>query len=153
MPKATILVVDDEPLIRWSLTERFRGDGYDVLQADTGGGALERLAEGVDLVLLDYRLPDTDGLTVLRRIKAFDPAILVIMLTAFATAETAGEAIELGASHLASKPFNLDDISATVKGALAAAGSEPGVPASAAGEISASRGIVPALAPASGPTR
>ena len=153
MPKATILVVDDEPLIRWSLTERFRGEGYDVLQADTGGRALERLAEGVDLVLLDYRLPDTDGLTVLRRIKAFDPDVLVIVLTAYASAETAGEAIELGACHLASKPFNLDDISAMVEGALEAARRERAVPASPGGELSAQRGIVPALAPASGPTR
>ena len=67
MPKATILVVDDEPLIRWSLSERLKSEGYAVLEADTGRSALEKLAEGVDLVLLDYRLPDTDGVAVLRR--------------------------------------------------------------------------------------
>ena len=66
MPNATILVVDDEALIRWSLSERLKSDGYHVLEAETGGTALESLRDGVDLVLLDYRLPDTDGLTVLR---------------------------------------------------------------------------------------
>ena len=83
MPKATILVVDDEALIRWSLRERLKAEGYDVLEADTGRAALERVPEGVDLVLLDYRLPDTDGVTVLRKIKEFDQDILVILLTAY----------------------------------------------------------------------
>jgi DNA-binding NtrC family response regulator len=118
MSKATILVVDDEPLIRWSLTERFKADGYEVLEADTGRAALEKLPEGVDLVLLDYRLPDTDGVAVLRKIKEFDQDILVILLTAYASVETAVEAMKLGAYHFANKPFNLDDVSATVERAL-----------------------------------
>src|SRR5918994_5140759 len=59
MAHPTILVVDDEPLIRWSLTERLRSEPYEVLEAETGKGALDQLQEGVDLVLLDYRLPDT----------------------------------------------------------------------------------------------
>jgi CheY-like chemotaxis protein len=53
MTRPTILVVDDEALIRWSLTERLKGDGYDVLEAGTGREALDSLREGVDLVLLD----------------------------------------------------------------------------------------------------
>src|SRR5215216_2469532 len=118
MPNATVLVVDDEALIRWSLTERLKSDGYTVLEADTGKAALERLADGVDLVLLDYRLPDTDGVTILRKIKDFDQDILVILLTAYATVETAVEAMKLGAYHFANKPFNLDGISATVERAL-----------------------------------
>ena len=56
-----------EALIRWSLTERLKSEGYDVLEADTGRAALDQLAEGVDLVLLDYRLPDSDGVTILGR--------------------------------------------------------------------------------------
>jgi DNA-binding NtrC family response regulator len=118
MQNATILVVDDEALIRWSLSERLKGDGYDVVEAETGGAALERLRDGVDLVLLDYRLPDTDGLTVLREIKKFDPDILVILLTSFVSVETAVEAMKLGAFHYANKPFNLDEVSATVSRAL-----------------------------------
>jgi two-component system, NtrC family, response regulator AtoC len=118
MPNATILVVDDEQLIRWSLAERLRADGYDVVEAATGGEALERVADGVDLVLLDYKLPDIDGVRVLRTIKEGDPDILVILLTAFATIETAVEAMKIGAYHFANKPFNLDDISLTVAKAL-----------------------------------
>jgi DNA-binding NtrC family response regulator len=118
MSKATILVVDDEALIRWSLTERLKAEGYDVVEAETGRSALEQLPEGVDLVLLDFRLPDTDGVSVLRKIKEFDQDILVILLTAFASVETAVEAMKLGAYHFANKPFNLDEIAATVERAL-----------------------------------
>ena len=118
MPKATILVVDDEALIRWSLAERLKAEGYEVLEADTGHAAIEKLPEGVDLVLLDYRLPDTDGVSILRKIKEFDQDILVILLTAYATIETAVEAMKLGAYHFANKPFNLDDVAALVERAL-----------------------------------
>jgi two-component system response regulator AtoC len=118
MSKATILVVDDEALIRWSLTERLKADGYDLLEAATGQAALDRLVEGVDLVLLDYRLPDMDGVSVLRKIKEFDQDILVILLTAYASVETAVEAMKQGAYHFANKPFNLDEVAVTVERAL-----------------------------------
>jgi DNA-binding NtrC family response regulator len=118
MANATILVVDDEPLIRWSLSERLKAEGYEVVEADTGKAALEQLPRGVDLVLLDYRLPDTDGVSILRKIKEFDQDILVILLTAYANIETAVEAMKLGAYHFANKPFNLDEIAATVERAL-----------------------------------
>jgi two-component system response regulator AtoC len=114
----TILVVDDEPLIRWSLAERLRADGYEVTEAETGRAALDRIGDGVDLVLLDYKLPDIDGVTVLRKIKEHDPDILVVLLTAYATIETAVDAMKTGAYHFANKPFNLDDISLTVAKAL-----------------------------------
>ena len=118
MPKATILVVDDEALIRWSLAERLHAEGYEVLEAETGKAALEKLPEGVDLVLLDYRLPDTDGVSVLRQIKEFDQDVLVILLTAYASVDTAVEAMKLGAYHFANKPFNLDEVTAIVERAL-----------------------------------
>jgi DNA-binding NtrC family response regulator len=118
MSKATILVVDDEALIRWSLAERLKADGYDVVEADTGRAALEKLPEGVDLVLLDYRLPDADGVAILKKIKEFDQDILVILLTAYASVETAVEAMRLGAYLFANKPFNLDEVAATVERAL-----------------------------------
>lgn len=118
MQKAKILVVDDEALIRWSLTERLNTEGYEVVEAETGKAALEQLAEGIDLVLLDYRLPDTDGVSVLRKIKEVDQDVLVILLTAYATIDTAVEAMKLGAFHFANKPFNLDEVMATVERAL-----------------------------------
>jgi two-component system, NtrC family, response regulator AtoC len=118
MPNATILVVDDEALIRWSLTERLKSEGYQVLEADTGASALEKVHEGVDLVLLDYKLPDTDGVSVLRKIKQHNQDILVILLTAYASVETAVEAMKLGAYHFANKPFNLDEVAAIVERAL-----------------------------------
>ena len=118
MAHATVLVVDDEELIRWSLRERLKEEGYDVLEAGTGREALERFKSGVDLVLLDYRLPDIDGLAVLRELKAADPDVLVILLTSLVSVETAVEAMKLGAYHFANKPFNLDDVAALVSRAL-----------------------------------
>jgi two-component system response regulator AtoC len=118
MPNATVLIVDDEDLIRWSLRERLRGDGYDILEAGTGQTALEQFKEGVDLVLLDYRLPDMDGISILRELKKLDPDILVILLTSLVSVETAVEAMKLGAFHFANKPFNLDDVAGMVARAL-----------------------------------
>jgi two-component system response regulator AtoC len=125
MPKATILIVDDEALIRWSVRERLRADGYAVIEAGTGQEALDRLADGIDLVLLDYRLPDTDGLSVLRKIKERDQSILVVMLTAYASVDTAAQAMKYGAYHFAHKPFNLDEVAATVGRGLETARTQP----------------------------
>jgi two-component system, NtrC family, response regulator AtoC len=118
MRHAAILVVDDEDLIRWSLRERLSSDGYAIREAGTGAEAMDRFREGVDLVLLDYRLPDTDGLSLLREMKSLDPDVLVILLTSFVSVETAVEAMKLGAFHFANKPFNLDEVSAIVARAL-----------------------------------
>ncbi len=118
MQTPTILVVDDEQLIRWSLATRLTDAGYRVLEAETGKQALERHREGVDLVLLDYRLPDADGLSILKQIKEADPDTLVILLTAFSSVETAVEAMKAGAYHYANKPFNVDEIALLVEKAL-----------------------------------
>ena len=118
MPQATVLVVDDESLVRWSLSERLSQDGHRVVDAGTGREALERAAEGVDLVLLDYRLPDDDGLSILARLKERDRDLPVILLTAHQSVELAVEAMKGGAYHYANKPFNLDEVSMLVDKAL-----------------------------------
>ena len=89
MVTPTILIVDDEQLIRWSLSERLQQEGYRTVEAATAAEARAALRDPVDLVLLDYRLPDGDGLTLLKEIKQADPDTLVILLTAYASVETA----------------------------------------------------------------
>ncbi len=118
MQSPTILVVDDEPLIRFALNDRLTADGYRVVEAETAAEAVAKSREGVDLVLLDYKLPDGDGLTVLKQIKERDPDTLVILLTAQQSVELAVEAMKQGAHHYANKPFNLDEISILVAKAL-----------------------------------
>jgi DNA-binding NtrC family response regulator len=118
VPTPTILVVDDEQLIRWSLTTRLEQEGYRVLEAETAAQAHEKRREGVDLVLLDFKLPDADGLTVLKQIKQTSPDTLVIMLTGHASVETAVEAMKQGAFHYANKPFDVEEIALIVERAL-----------------------------------
>jgi len=118
MQTPTILVVDDEPLIRYALNDRLTDDGYRVVEAETAAGAIAKSRDGVDLVLLDYKLPDGDGLSVLKQIKQNDPDTLVILLTAHQSVELAVEAMKQGAYHYANKPFNLDELSMLVAKAL-----------------------------------
>ncbi|MFI5181462.1 MAG: sigma-54-dependent transcriptional regulator [Thermoanaerobaculia bacterium] len=118
MTRSRILVVDDERLIRWTLRERLEEAGYAVVEAATGTEALALADEGADLVLLDFKLPDLDGLEVLRQIRDRHPDILVILITALATVENAVEAMKRGAWHYLNKPIDLDELLLLVGKAL-----------------------------------
>ena len=119
MRKTKILVVDDEHLIRWSLEQNLKKQGYEVYTAGTGEDAL-RLAreEQPELVLLDYHLPGIDGLEVLMRLKEMDEEVLVIMVTAQGGLETAVNTMRHGAYDYINKPFNLDEMAIVVRKAL-----------------------------------
>ena len=119
MTPPTVLIVDDEPLVRWSLKERLMREGYRVLEASTAEDALARSADHVDVMLLDYRLPDATGLAVLHQLGATHPEILVILMTAYSTVENAVEAITLGAFDYINKPFDVDDVAFLVEKAHA----------------------------------
>jgi len=117
-----ILVVEDERLIQWSLRERLEQDGYHVVLADTGEQALDRFQEPVGLVLLDLKLPDTNGLALLKRLKKLQPDCPVILMTAYGTPEIAREAMDNGVFQVVDKPFRLDDMAHLVDEALCSDG-------------------------------
>jgi two-component system, NtrC family, response regulator PilR len=106
---ARILVVDDERSMRELLAIVLRREGYEVLLAENGRAAIELLErEPVDILISDIKMPDLSGVDVLRAAKKIDPDILGIMITAFASTETAVEAMRLGACDYLSKPFDID---------------------------------------------
>jgi DNA-binding NtrC family response regulator len=115
---ARVLVVDDEDLIRWSLRAQLEEDGYSVDEAADGRSALERVSESVDLVLLDFKLPDADGLELLHHIKESHPDTVVILMTAHSTVQSAVEAIKGGAFHYVIKPFEVGEMASLVERAL-----------------------------------
>lgn len=119
-PVPTILIVDDEQLIRWSLKESFCRTRYRILEAQDGRGTLQHFngSGEVDLVLLDVRLPDSNGLDVLQRIKQADPGCPVILMTAYGTPELMDEATAQGAYRVVGKPFNVEEMVSLAEEAL-----------------------------------
>jgi two-component system, NtrC family, response regulator AtoC len=106
-----ILVVDDEAIIRTTLERILAEERYRVTSVSTGGEALAHLARNeVDLILLDLNLPDINGIDVLRQVKEIDPDLLVIVVTGYASVESAVEALKLGAYDYIKKPFKADVI-------------------------------------------
>jgi two-component system NtrC family response regulator len=119
MNSGRVLLIDDEESIRKVLGFILEEAGYEVLTADSGRGGIEAAKKArPDLVLTDIKMPDGDGITVLREIKALDPGIPVIILTAFGSIETAVEAMKLGASDYITKPISRDELKITVDKAL-----------------------------------
>jgi DNA-binding NtrC family response regulator len=108
--KKTIVIIEDEKILRVTLEDALRKEGFTVLSAETGTAGLEILrAESPDVVLTDIRLPGADGLEILRECKALHPEAVVIMMTAFGTIKSAVEAIKLGAHDYLTKPFAVEE--------------------------------------------
>jgi two-component system response regulator PilR (NtrC family) len=114
--KPRILIVDDEPSMRDMLRIVLRRDGFDVLLASNGAEAIAVLEkERVDLLLSDIRMPDVGGVEVLRAAKALNRDIIAFMMTAFASTDSAVEAMRLGAVDYFTKPFNMDELRLKVR--------------------------------------
>lgn len=117
-----ILVVDDEALIRWSLLETLTSCGHAVVEAGDAAGALRTVATaGVpfDVVLLDFRLPDSNDLALLSRLRRLAPATPIILMTAYGTPEILQGALDLGAYRVITKPFEMNDVAPLVRQAHA----------------------------------
>jgi DNA-binding NtrC family response regulator len=115
---ASILVVDDEKLIRWSLRECLQREGYNVVPAENGKEALSKLdEEGFDLILLDYKLPDTNGIDLLEKIRRTSD-VPVVMITSNTSIDNAVAAMRMGAYDYVTKPFQVEDIVVRVAKAL-----------------------------------
>jgi DNA-binding NtrC family response regulator len=117
--RARILVVDDEFTVRDSLYNWFRKDGYEVDTAEDAQQALKLLQESPrDVILADIKMPGMDGLEMQRRIHDIDPEVAVIMITAFASVETAVQALKQGAFDYVTKPIDPDELSHLVRKAV-----------------------------------
>jgi two-component system, NtrC family, response regulator HydG len=118
--KGNLLVVDDEIIVRDSLGKWFREEGYEVGAAESAAEALRLLAQSHwDLALVDIKMPGTDGIELQRRLHEINPELIVIMMTGYASVETAVAALKNGAYDYITKPFDPDDIAHTVHNALA----------------------------------
>ena len=119
MSERSILIVDDELSVRSSLEEWFKEDGFRVEAAADGAAGLRAMERGpFDIVLLDLKMPGMDGITLQKRIREIDPQATIIILTAYASVETAVQALKLGAYDYVTKPVDPDDLANLVRNAL-----------------------------------
>jgi len=119
LSEARILVVDDEYLIRWTLQQNLEKEGYEVILAETGEEALEKVKEeALDLALLDIKLPGMDGYEVLEKALKIDEGIIPIMITAFDEVEKVVKAMRLGAFDYITKPFDFSKVHLSIQKAL-----------------------------------
>jgi two-component system, NtrC family, response regulator AtoC len=117
-----VLVVDDEPLIRWSMSETLVDLGHEVVEAGDAQSAIAAVSGAAipfDVVLLDLRLPDSSDLTLLSRLRRLTPQTQVILMTAFGAAEILQGAIDLGAFRVVGKPFEVSELASLVQKAHA----------------------------------
>ncbi len=119
MKKRKILIVDDELSVRKSLEEWFLEDGFAVETAEDGNAALEKMHAGpYDIIIVDLKMPGMDGITLQKRVREIDPNAAIVILTAYASVETAVEALKLGAFDYVTKPVDPDELSNLVRNAL-----------------------------------
>jgi len=117
--RKTVLVVDDDNAHRTMLRTLVGGWGYDIVEADDGSTAIEKVQEQpFDLVLMDVRMLKVSGLEALERIKGFNPAIPVTIMTAYSSVETAIEALKKGAYDYLTKPLDFDKLRLTIERAM-----------------------------------
>ncbi len=117
--KPTLLIVDDDEVMQHTLSDVLRKKGYETFSVSTGNEALSIIRKNIiDLVLLDMRLPDVDGIEVLKKIKEIDTEILVIMMTAYSDVQTAVSAMKSGAYHYINKPFELEELKLLIEKGL-----------------------------------
>jgi two-component system response regulator AtoC len=115
----TLLVADDDASIRSLLKQLLSDEGFNVLEASTGIEVVDKVKESSpDLVIMDVRMPELDGIEALSRVKATNPKTAVLIMTAFGSSNAAIRAMELGAFDYITKPFELDKISHSVKRVL-----------------------------------
>ena len=121
MAQRRILVVDDEKLVRWALTQKCAEFGYQTLEAENGEAALRVLQnDSVDAVLLDVHLPDLSGIEVLEKLKQAGETRSIIMMTADPQLDDVKAALRLGAYDFVSKPINFEELSVTLQNSLEA---------------------------------
>ncbi len=117
--KGSVLIVDDEAVVRDSLSKWLREEGYEVDTAENATEALKRLvAQRWDLALVDIRMPGTDGIELQKRLHQIDPDLIVIIITGYASVETAVQALKQGAYDYVTKPFDPDDIAHLIRNAI-----------------------------------
>jgi DNA-binding NtrC family response regulator len=118
-----VLVVEDEKLIRWAVSETLKTKGHDVVEACDARSArrlLDDAREPVDVVLLDYRLPDSTGLRLIDELHRLSPGSAVVMMTAQSDAALTAAALKRGAHRVLDKPFDLGVLDRVVREAAAA---------------------------------
>jgi DNA-binding NtrC family response regulator len=123
-PVLRILVVDDEALIRWSLVQTLSDSGHEAVEAMDGADAIRAMSAAptpFDVALVDLRLPDSNDLSLLSRLRRMSPTTQIVLMTAYGTPEVVQGALDLGVFRVVAKPLDMNDLTTLVTDAHAAA--------------------------------